>query len=59
MFGDFLAKAFQQRRKTLGNALGERRSLLEVVGIDPTRRAEELSVDEWVALYRVSSRTSE
>ncbi|HRE91028.1 MAG TPA: 16S rRNA (adenine(1518)-N(6)/adenine(1519)-N(6))-dimethyltransferase RsmA [Myxococcota bacterium] len=59
VFGDFLAKAFQQRRKTLGNALGERRSLLEVVGIDPTRRAEELSVEEWVALYRVSSRTSE
>lgn len=53
-FGDFLAKAFQQRRKTLGNAMGERRGLLEVVGIDPTRRAEELGVEEWVALYRAS-----
>lgn len=51
-FGDFLALAFQQRRKTLGNAMGERRVLLEQVGIAPTRRAEELSVEEWVALFR-------
>lgn len=51
-FGDFLATAFQQRRKTLGNAMGERRYLLEIVGIDAMRRAEELSVEEWVALYR-------
>lgn len=51
-FGDFLGLAFQQRRKTLSNSMGERRYLLEVVGIASTRRAEELSIEEWVALFR-------
>jgi 16S rRNA (adenine1518-N6/adenine1519-N6)-dimethyltransferase len=53
-FGDFLGKAFQQRRKTLSNSLGEQRRLLEVVGVDPRKRAEELSVETWVALWRAS-----
>lgn len=52
--GDFLGHGFQQRRKTLGNAMGERRALLAVVGVDPMKRAEELGPETWVALYRAS-----
>lgn len=54
-FGDFVGAAFQQRRKTLHNAMGERRVLLERVGVDPGRRAEELAVEEWVALFEASA----
>lgn len=51
-----LAKAgFSQKRKNLRNALtggmvwssGEAENLLRMVGIDPTRRAETLSLEEW------------
>ncbi len=54
-----LAKAgFAQRRKTLRNALAaglgwkppRAAALLEAAGLDPRRRAETLSLDEWVAL---------
>jgi len=54
-----LAKAgFAQRRKTLRNALAaglgwpseQAAGLLECGGIDPRRRAETLSLDEWAAL---------
>ena len=57
-----LARAgFGTRRKQLGNALAggglgltafEARRLLDWVGVDPTRRAQTLSVAEWGALYR-------
>ena len=56
-----LAKAgFSQKRKTLRNSLsaGLRLSpakageLLEISGIDPMRRAETLSIEEWSALSR-------
>ena len=57
-----LARAgFGTRRKQLGNALAggglgltafEARRLLDWAGIDPTRRAQTLSVAEWAALYR-------
>jgi 16S rRNA (adenine1518-N6/adenine1519-N6)-dimethyltransferase len=48
------------RRKTLANSLGhgleigagEARALLERAGIDPGRRAETLSVDEWLLVAR-------
>jgi len=49
------------RRKTLANSLArglevtvaEVRALLESAGVDPGRRAETLSIDEWVQLARV------
>jgi 16S rRNA (adenine1518-N6/adenine1519-N6)-dimethyltransferase len=54
-----LAKAgFGQKRKTLRNSLGAGLSwpgaqvaeLLAAAGIDPQRRAETLSLDEWKSL---------
>lgn len=56
-----LAKAgFAQRRKTILNSLGnglhlgreEVQNLLEKANIEPTRRAQTLSLDEWYTLYR-------
>ena len=56
-----LVKAgFAQRRKTLGNALRAARlapaarmeEALRAAGIDPRRRGETLSVEEWAALDR-------
>ncbi len=51
---------FAQRRKQLHNSLaaelalpgGRVRDILQSVGIDPRRRAQTLSLEEWVALYR-------
>lgn len=57
----FLAKAgFSQKRKTLRNSLSaglrlslqEAGLLLETSSIDPMRRAETLSIEEWTALTR-------
>jgi 16S rRNA (adenine1518-N6/adenine1519-N6)-dimethyltransferase len=57
-----LAKAgFSQKRKTLRNALsgglaipaGEAQALLAAAGIDPQRRAETLSLEEWGKLVEV------
>lgn len=56
-----VAKAgFGQRRKQLRNSLGSGLSiggdaadrLLTVAGVDPTRRAETLTLDEWAAIAR-------
>lgn len=55
-FGDFVGKAFQQRRKTLGNAMTERRELLEQAGIDLGRRAEELAPEVWVRFWGAARR---
>lgn len=52
---------FSQKRKQLKNALGgglgwsatAAGELLEHAGIDPTRRAETLTLDEWAALTRL------
>jgi len=43
-------QAFSQRRKTLRNALGKliNAEQLDALGIDPSRRAETISVDEYV-----------
>lgn len=52
-------KGFGQRRKMLRQSLkGVEGALdaLDALGIDPTRRAETVSVAEWVALARVLSR---
>jgi 16S rRNA (adenine1518-N6/adenine1519-N6)-dimethyltransferase len=46
---------FSQKRKQLKNSLGEGGSaLLEHAGIDPRRRAETLSLEEWAALARAT-----
>ncbi|WP_394728488.1 16S rRNA (adenine(1518)-N(6)/adenine(1519)-N(6))-dimethyltransferase RsmA [Altererythrobacter sp. GH1-8] len=50
--------AFGQRRKMLRQslkAMPEALAALETLGIDPTRRAETLSVDEFVSIARVVS----
>ena len=62
----FLAKAgFSQKRKTLRNSLSARLKLgtarteefLKEAGVDPQRRAETLSVEEWGNLTEVYSRS--
>jgi 16S rRNA (adenine1518-N6/adenine1519-N6)-dimethyltransferase len=53
---------FSQRRKQLKNTLaaglarppGEVAAALEGIGLDPTRRAETLSLEEWAAVARVA-----
>ena len=52
LFGRVVAAAFGQRRKTLRNAV---RALVEAeamaaAGIDPSRRGETLSVEEFIAV---------
>jgi len=53
-FGAFVALAFQQRRKTLNNALGDKREALTKAGIDPGLRAEQVSPEAFVRLWRAS-----
>ncbi len=56
----FVSDVFRHRRKQLRGALGHEAGVaperaeaaLRACGIEPTRRAEELSLDEWVALAR-------
>ena len=58
--------AFGQRRKTLGNALtawlksdgSEIETLLQSQGIDPRRRGETLSIDEFIKLARAAQSQS-
>jgi 16S rRNA (adenine1518-N6/adenine1519-N6)-dimethyltransferase len=56
-----VAAAFSQRRKMLRQSLKTRYSdpipLLEAAGIDPTRRAETLTIAEFLALSRAVSAT--
>ncbi len=60
LFRRLVKAGFAQRRKTLGNALRASRlagpealaRALTAAGIDPARRAETLSVDEWARLAR-------
>jgi len=59
-FRKLVKAGFAQRRKTLGNALKGARvapaevlaAALSVAGIDPLRRGETLTVEEWAALER-------
>lgn len=62
-----LAKAgFSQKRKTLRNALAggmhwkktEAESWLLAAGLEPSRRAETLSLEEWSCLARITSRAN-
>jgi len=58
-FFDFVTPFFQARRKQLPFALGrsrrltgaEARARLSVIGIDPARRAETLTLEEWRQLF--------
>lgn len=51
---DFVASAFAQRRKQLGSVLGK--DIPWPPGILPTQRAEELSVDQFIALSHAARR---
>lgn len=61
-FFRLVTAGFAQKRKTVLNSLSAAlpadretmRGLLEQCGIDPMRRAETLSVEDWVALLRTS-----
>lgn len=61
LFFILTAAGFSQRRKMLHNALAQRfwmqhgraPELLDQAGIDPSRRAESLSLEEWASLYHV------
>jgi 16S rRNA (adenine1518-N6/adenine1519-N6)-dimethyltransferase len=58
VFFKLIKAGFSQKRKTLRNALSgslkcsvvQSRALLETAGIDPSRRAETLSIEEWKLL---------
>jgi 16S rRNA (adenine1518-N6/adenine1519-N6)-dimethyltransferase len=50
-FAGFVGRAFQQRRKTLANAMSGERELLEARGLEKLR-AEALGPETWVSLWR-------
>lgn len=55
-FKDLISAAFAQKRKTITNNLkhirGDAATVLEKTNIDSRRRAETLTLDEWLALYK-------
>ncbi|MFA7276918.1 MAG: 16S rRNA (adenine(1518)-N(6)/adenine(1519)-N(6))-dimethyltransferase RsmA [Pseudobdellovibrionaceae bacterium] len=53
LFEDITAKAFGQRRKMIRSSLVDYKDAVELAGIDTTLRAEDLSVDDFVAIARV------
>jgi 16S rRNA (adenine1518-N6/adenine1519-N6)-dimethyltransferase len=61
-FFDFVSRTFRNPRKQVHNALArgtwlspeEARSVLAEVGIDPTRRSETLTIEEWLALLEAA-----
>ena len=58
MLEKLTAAAFGQRRKMLRQSLKGVPGAVEIaegIGIDPTRRAETVSVDEFIALARALS----
>jgi len=56
-FFQMVKLGFSQKRKQLKNSLGaEGAVLLERAGIDPRRRAETLTLEEWAALARAATR---
>lgn len=57
MFSEIVAAAFQQRRKTLRNALSQVLSENEIrtAGIDPSLRAEALPVAAFVKLANIAA----
>ena len=57
VFGEIVAAAFQQRRKTLRNAVSAflTEDEIRAAGIDPTLRAEALDVNAFVALANAAA----
>lgn len=51
-YSKFLHHGFAQQRKMLNKRFDK--EILEKAGIDPTRRAETLSVKEWMSLFKIS-----
>jgi 16S rRNA (adenine1518-N6/adenine1519-N6)-dimethyltransferase len=49
-FGKVVAQAFSQRRKMLRNTMAAHRDEMEAVGIAPTLRAEDVTVQQYAAL---------
>jgi 16S rRNA (adenine1518-N6/adenine1519-N6)-dimethyltransferase len=49
-FGKVVAQAFSQRRKMLRNTMAAHRDGMEAVGIAPTLRAEDVTVQQYAAL---------
>ena len=58
-FDNVLRAAFGQRRKQLGNSLGTLLTTQQIAdtGIDPTLRAEQLDVEEYLRLTRAVMET--
>ena len=50
LFASLVSEAFSQRRKMLRNTLKNRIAELEAIGIAPTARAEDVSVNDYVTL---------
>lgn len=57
VFGSLVAAAFQQRRKTIRNSISDFLSEEEIasLGIEPTARAEVLSVEQFAALANAAA----
>jgi len=62
IFRDLVSVAFAQKRKTISNNLKvvyeDNRELLASADIDPARRAETLTLDEWHHLYKSAQKFS-
>jgi len=58
-FARLVAAAFSQRRKTLRNSLRQlvAQATIEAVGIDPSSRAERLSLEDFVRLSNLACKT--
>jgi 16S rRNA A1518/A1519 N6-dimethyltransferase RsmA/KsgA/DIM1 with predicted DNA glycosylase/AP lyase activity len=55
--GDFCQTLFEKRRKQLGAVLGRNREW--PAGIQPTDRAESLSIEQLIALHRSTPNTQQ
>ena len=51
------AAAFNQRRKMIRSSLKAYLPAIEALGLDPTKRAEELSIEDFIALARKNTAT--
>jgi 16S rRNA (adenine1518-N6/adenine1519-N6)-dimethyltransferase len=53
-FATLVRQAFSQRRKTLKNTLRDlcNTEQIDTAGIDPGKRPQELSVDDYIRLFR-------
>ncbi len=49
-FNDIVNKSFQQRRKTVQNALSDWAIDWQHIGIDPSKRPAELTIDDYIAI---------